>query len=263
MAKKKKVHRIEMIVHGVLSYPDLHNPKPFKGKIYYRTDVLLDNDDPQIAALKKKLHKLRVDAFGDDKTEWPDKAKKKFIQDGNEREDQPAYKDKAYITASTQTPVPVVTPNGKPFSAQMVKGGMTAKVAVCLSNWTDPDGEEGVSIYLQGVMIDPSVDRLPGFGGGKSAKQLFNIKDEDEGEDEDSEEDASDEEDDEEDQPRSKKKKPAPKKKRPPVDEEEDDDSDEESEEDEDDYEDEDDMPKAKSKKSSKKTFTDDEDDDY
>lgn len=206
MAKKKKFHRVEMVVHGVLSYPDLANPKPYKGKIYYRTDVLFDQDDPQLAVLKKKINSVRVKTWGDDKEEWPDGARKRFIQDGNEREDQPTYADKSFITVSTQQGVSVVDPKGKPFSPQMVKGGMSAKVAINISPW-DNDGEEGMSIYLQAVMVDPSKERLPGFGGGKSAKKLFGIDEEESDESEDADADDESDDDEEEDQPRSKKKK--------------------------------------------------------
>jgi hypothetical protein len=250
MAKKKKFHRIEMVLYGVLSYPDLHQPKPFKGKTYYRTDILFDNDDPQLAVLKKKINTVRVKTWGDDKTEWPDGAKKRFIQDGNEREDQKTYEDKMYVSVSTQQPVPVIDPKGKAFSAALVKGGMFAKVAVCISPW-DNEGEEGMSIYLQGVMIDTSKEKLAGFGGGKSAKQLFGLEDSDEDADES---DGEEQEDEDEDLPRSKKKK------RPPVDEDEDDDSDE----DESDDEDEDDEPAPKKKgKKRPPADEDDEDEDY
>jgi hypothetical protein len=256
MAKKKKFHRIEMVLYGVLSYPDLHQPKPFKGKTYYRTDVLLDSDDPQIAALKKKINTVRVKTWGDDKTEWPEGAKKRFIQDGNEREDQKTYEDKMYVSVSTQQPVPVIDPKGKAFSPALVKGGMFAKVAVCVSPW-DNEGEEGMSIYLQGVMIDTSKEKLAGFGGGKSAKQLFGLESDDEDSDEDDESDDGDDED-EEDMPRGKKKKPAKKKR--PVDEDEDEDEDSD-----DDDSDEDDTPPRRSKKkknpSKTRDFDEDEDD--
>lgn len=224
MSKKKKFERIELVVYGVLSYPDLANPKPYKGKIYYRTDVLFEQDDPQIAVLKKKINQVRVKTWGDDKEEWPEGARKSFIKDGNEREDQSTYQDKSYITVSTQQAVPVIDYKGRNFSAQMVKGGVFAKVALCISPW-DNDGEEGLSVYLQGVMVDTSKEKLPGFGGGKSAKQMFGLEDSDDGESEEEDDDAEDHEDEEEDLPK-KKKKPAKK-----VVEEEDED---ESEDDED-----------------------------
>jgi hypothetical protein len=242
MAKKKKFHRIEMVLYGVLSYPDLHQPKPFKGKTYYRTDILLDNDDPQLAVLKKKIHAVRVKTWGDDKTEWPDGARKRFIQDGNEREDQKTYEDKMYVSVSTQQPVPVIDPKGKAFSPALVKGGMFAKVAVCVSPW-DNEGEEGMSIYLQGVMIDTTKEKLAGFGGGKSAKQLFGLEESDD--EDDSDDDSEDQDDEDEDLPRSKKKK-KPAKSR-------DFDEDDDSDEDESDDEDEDAPPKKSKKKPAKK----------
>lgn len=250
MAKKKKFHRIEMVLYGVLSYPDVHNPKPFKGKTYYRTDVLFDKDDPQLAVLKKKINRVRVETWGDDKSEWPEKAVKRFIQDGDEREDQTTYHEKFYVTASSQNPIPVIDPKGKTFSTAMVKGGMFAKVAICISPWEN-EGEEGMNIYLQGIMVDTTKEKLAGFGGGKSAKQLFGL----ESEDEDSDSDDSDE-DDEEDMPRGKKK-PA-KKSRYDDEDESDDDADEDEDTDEDDEED---SPPPRKKKKVKVTA--DEDDDY
>lgn len=212
MAKKKtKKAFVEMTLWDViLSYPDLHDPKPFKGKIYYRTDVLLDEDHPQLDELRKAITKVKKDTWGPDKSEWP-KSEKPLIGDGNKREDQKGYKDRRFITPSTQTPVPVVDLRGKPFNPQMVKGGMFANVAIRISSW-EFDGDEGVSIYLQGVQVDTKKPGL-NFGGGKSVKQMFNIDaDEDEGEEEDTppkkgkkaKMDAGDEEDD---TPRKNKKK--------------------------------------------------------
>lgn len=221
MAKKKKFHRVEMVLYGVLSYPDLHQPKPYKGKTYYRTDILFDQDDPQLAVLKKKINEVRVKTWGSDKTEWPEGAKKRFIQDGNEREDQSTYEDKMYTSVSTQSPVPCIDPKGKAFSPQMVKGGMFAKVAVCISPW-DNEGEEGMSIYLQGVMVDTTKEKLAGFGGGKSAKQLFGLEGEGEADSSDDEAEERQDDDEDEDLPRSKKKK------KPPVDEDEDEEQDDE-----------------------------------
>lgn len=242
MAKKRKFERVEMVLHGVLSYPDLHNPKPFKGKIYRRTDVLFEQDDPQLAVLKKKLNQLRIKTWGEDKSEWPEGARKRFIQDGNEREDQPTYEGKFFITASTQSEVPVIDTKGKTFSPAMVKGGMFAKVAVCLSPWEN-EGDEGMSIYLQGVMVDLTKEKLPGFGGGKSVKQLFGLEDDDsDGDDSDDDDTSDDAEDDEEDMPRGKKSK------KRPVDEEDDNDSDSDL----------DDEPPVKKKKA-KKSFVDDD----
>jgi len=247
VAKKKKYHKQELVLYGVLSYPDLANPKPFKGKVYYKTDVLFDQDDPQIAVLKKKLHAVRVKNWGEDKTEWPEKAKKRFIQDGNEREDQPTYQDKVFISVSTQSTVHVIDTKGKAFAAAMVKGGMFAKVAVAISPWEN-EGEEGLSIYLQAVMVDTSKEKLPGFGGGKSAHELFGLEESDDDEDSDDAED----EDDEDDVPRGKKKKkPAAEE-----DDEDADDSDEDSDDDEDDY------APVKTKKKKKKPVVEDDDED-
>jgi Protein of unknown function (DUF2815) len=201
--KKKKV-AVELTLWDVcLSYPDLHEPKPYKGKVYYRTDCLLDTDHSQLKELQAAVKKVKTQAFGSDASEWPEGAKKKFIQDGNDREDQEAYRDKLYISASTQTPVPVVDLKGKAFNAQAVKGGMFANVAIRISSW-EFDGDEGVSIYLQGVQIDTSKASL-NFGGGRSTKQMFNR----DGDDEDTSSDDfdSDSDDSDDDTPRGKKGK--------------------------------------------------------
>lgn len=209
--KKTKAKAIEMTLWDViLSYPDLHDPKPYKGKIYYRTDVLMEKNDPQVKKLKEAIHSVYEQAFGEDESEWPE-PQKPHLQNGDEREDSKGYAGRRYITASTQTPVPVVDPRGKAFNPQMVKGGMFANVAVRISSW-EFDGDVGVSIYLQGVQIDTSKPSL-NFGGGKSVDQMFKKKgkaSEDEEEDEDeaprkkSKRDFDEEE--EEDLPKKKKK---------------------------------------------------------
>lgn len=241
--KKKSKAAVDLTLWDViLSYPDLHQPKPYKGKIYYRTDVLLEQDHPQLKELRAKLKEVKIEAFGDDETEWPEDGNP-YIQNGDEREDSQGYKGRKYITASTQTPVPVVDPKGKTFNAQMVKGGMFANVAIRIAEW-EYDGDVGVSIYLQGVQIDTSKPGL-NFGGGKSVKQMFDLGDDDE-DDEDAEDTDGDDEN-EEDKPRKKKKKPA-----------RDDDEDEEESDGEDEADDEDDAPRS-SKKKKRRNFDEDE----
>lgn len=199
VSKKPKKPSVEMTLWGViLSFPDLHNPKPYKGKTYYKTDMLFDEDHPQLGELRKAIKKVRTTAFGDDKDEWPEGAQKIFVQNGDTREDQAAYKDKLFVSVATQTPVPIVDLKGKAFNPQSVKGGMTANVAVNITTW-DNEGDQGMSIYLQGVQIDTTIPSL-NFGGGKSVKAMFN-----KGDDEDNNEEEQD--NDEDDQPRSKKKK--------------------------------------------------------
>lgn len=194
-AAKKKSYGVDLTLWDViLSYPDLHEPKPYKGKIYYRTDVLFDKDDPQVKSIKKAERDIKSKLWGEDKSEWPDN--KAFVRDGDEREDQKAYKGKYYITASTQQPVPVIKGSGGPFNPQMVKGGMFANVAIRLSSW-EFDGDEGASIYLQGVQIDTSKPGL-NFGGGKTVEQMFK-KSKASDHDEDADSDESDEQDEVED----------------------------------------------------------------
>lgn len=208
---KKRKEAIEMTLWGVcLSYPDLHDPKPYKGKIYYSTDLLMDPDHAQLGELREAIKTIKVNTWGDDKSEWPEM--KAFIKNGDEREDQKGYAGKKYLKASTQTPVPVVDLKGKAFNAQMVKGGMFANVAIRLSAW-EFDGDEGMSIYLQGVQIDTSKASL-NFGGGKSVSQMF-ARD-DKAVSDDTSDDEEYEEEEEDDQPRSKKKS------RKPADEEDD-----------------------------------------
>jgi hypothetical protein len=174
MVKKKKKVSVELTLWDViLSYPDLHDPKPFKGKIYYKTDVLLDADHSQLGELRKAITKVRVGNWGEDKDEWPKGAKKVFIQKGDEREDSQGYKGRLYFTTATQSPVPVIDPKGKAFNPQMVKGGMFANVAVNISPWMNGE-DEGLSIYLQGVQIDTSKAGL-NFGGGRSVKKMFDL----------------------------------------------------------------------------------------
>lgn len=197
--KKRKPKRPfqELTIWGaILSYPDLHNPKPFKGKTYFQSDVLLDADHPDLAKLKKAITKVRTAYWGEDKSEWV-KPDKPLIQNGDKREDQKGYAGKFFITPKSQFPVDVVNKKGKPFDPQMVRGGMFANVAVRVAAWEN-EGDQGVSIYLQGIMIDTDKKAL-NFGGGRSVKQMFNL-----GRDDD---DMDESDDDDDDEPRGKKKK--------------------------------------------------------
>lgn len=246
---KKKAAVDKTLWDVILSYPDLYDPKPFKGNIRYRTDVLMDKDHPQLGELRAAIKKVKTEAWGPDKSEWPEPTSnagnRPLLFDGNEREDQKGYKDRMYITPSTQTPVPVIGPNGKEFNPQMVKGGMFGNVAIRISAW-DRDGDEGVSIYLQGVQIDTKKPSL-NFGGGKSVKQMFSQDEEDESDSNDE----NSEDEDEDDQPRSKKKKTKPSS----------DDEDEDSSE-SDDSDDSEDEEEPSPKKKKKRNFDEDDDGD-
>lgn len=242
---KKKKAAVDMTLWDViLSYPDLHDPKPYKGKVYFRTDVLLEKDHPQLKDLRLAIKSVKTDSWGDDETEWPE-ASKPLIQNGDDREDQTGYAGKKYVTPSTQTPVPVVDLKGKAFNAQMVKGGMFANVAVRISAW-EFDGDEGVSIYLQGVQIDTSKASL-NFGGGKSVKQMFNRDGDDEEGDEQDGDDSSGDDDEDDDTPRGKKRKPTSRK------------SNSDDDEDDTDADDSDDEPKRDKKKKQSRNFDEDD----
>lgn len=198
-SKKKKPSHELTLWDVVLSYPDLFEPKPYKGKIYYSIDVILDKTDAQVKELKTAVHDVCVEAFGEDQSEWPEKIA--GVQNGDDREDQQGYKGKRFIKAQTQQPVPVVDFSGKSFNPQLVKGGMYGNVAVNICAW-EFDGDQGVSIYLQGVQIDTKKKGL-NFGGGKSVEQMFarNGRKANDGDDGDEDYDSQD------DEPRKSKKK--------------------------------------------------------
>jgi hypothetical protein len=203
--KPKKAAADLTLWNVILSYPDLYNPKPYNNKIIFRTDVLLDADHPQLSELRKAIFKVRAAQWGSDKTEWP-KMKAKLIQDGDEREDSKGYKGRFYIRPHTEQPVPVIGLTGKSFNPQLVKAGMFANVGIRISVWENEFGE-GVSIYLQAVQIDTKKESL-NFGGGRSVKAIFGLKDEEEGDEEDSS--AGDDrngDSDDSDTPRGKKTK--------------------------------------------------------
>jgi hypothetical protein len=194
---KKKPQKELTLWDVVLSYPDLHDPKPYKGKVYYSVDAILERNDPQVKELKDAINEVCVEAFGDDESEWPKSIVS--VQDGNEREDQQGYAGKRFIKAKTQGAVPVVDLSGKAFNPQSVKGGMYGNVAINISTW-EYDGDQGVSIYLQGVQIDTKKKGL-NFGGGRTPEQMFNHSSK-----KSAQVDAGDE-DDQDDEPRGKKSK--------------------------------------------------------
>jgi hypothetical protein len=259
MAKKgKQKPFVDFVVEGVLSYPAIDKPRiDDKGKERYQTDILFDKDDAQLSVLRKKVNSVRVKAWGADKTEWPKKGKRQIIRDGDEREDQPVYKDKFYISVGSGQPVSVINQKGKTVAAAMVKGGMTAKVAIAITTFDNKFGE-GISVYLQSIMLDPNQERLPGFGGGKSAKQHFKDHLDEESDEDEEEEDDSDDEDEDEDLPRSKKKG----KKKPARDEDDEDEEEEDDSDDEDEEEDDEPVRKKKPSKTKKRPARDEDDED-
>lgn len=231
MAKEKNPKSAELVVKALISFPNLTKPDKF-GR--FRVDCLFTLDDKQPGIIRKAIKKVGAAAFGEDREEWPKKARKKFVREGNEREDQPTYKDKLYISANSNNPPACIDLAGKNINPALVRAGMEAKVSINVTAWENEKFGEGISIYLQGIMLDPTQQPQPGFGGAKNGKQLF--KDHLEAEDSESDEDdeGEDNEDEEEDQPPKKKKK------KRPVDEDEDEEEDEESDDDESDEDDED-----------------------
>lgn len=243
--KSTKKKNIELTLWDVnLSFPDIANPQPFKGKTYYRTDVIMKPKSQALKSLQNALDSIYTAWFGDDESEWPTpetKNEKPHIQNGDEREDQKGYTGNRFIVAKTQSPVPVIDLDEKAFNPKLVKGGMFANVAVSVSYW-EFDGDEGVTIYLQGIQIDTEKPAL-NYGGGRSVKAMFK-RGEDE-DDFDADEDSDDEDEEEEERRPSKNKKPSrdededeeeeeepvrKKKKRPVREEEEDEDEEEEDE---------------------------------
>lgn len=222
MAKKKKLTEEVNLRNVILSFPNLGG-QMFKGKMNYNTDVLLESNDPQVKLLRRAIKTVCAEAFGDDRSEWPEKIPS--INDGDERADQKGYPGRVWIKASSKYPIEVVDAKGEPMTPEMVRGGAYANVAINVSKW-DNEGEEGVSLYLAGVMVDTKKKGLD-FGGGKSVMERFKKGKDDE--------DQDDEEEDEK-----------PKNKKRPVDEDEDMDKDStDSEDDEEDYT----LPKKKRKK--------------
>lgn len=187
MVKSKKSERTEIVLYGVASYPNLAKENRYG---QYTLDLLLDKTDPQIGVLKKKINTVRVNTWGEDKEEWPEKATGSYISDGDERQDQLTYHGKMYITATSKQPVQCIDPTGKSFNPLMVKGGMFVKISIAITPWKNEKFGEGLSLYLQAVLVDTSKEKLSGFGGGgKSAKQLFGIDDSDDTDDTDNNED--------------------------------------------------------------------------
>lgn len=200
--KKAKEKRVEITLWDkVLSFPDLHDPKPYNGKVTYKTDILFDEDDEQLEELQELITELHTTAWGDDESEWPDE-KIIRIKDGSEREDQKAYKGKMFITAKSDFPVTIKDFKGRDFNAQLVRGGMFANVALDLACW-DNDFGEGSSAYLAGIQIDTTKKALA-FGGGKPFEERFKKKGKLANDDADEVTDDEPEED-EDDQPKKKK----------------------------------------------------------
>lgn len=244
MAAKKKKFVVDVTLKNVvLSFPDLHSPKPYKNKITYKTDVLMDPTDPQWSLLKKKVKAAKIGMWGEDESEWPEQ-EHPILKDGNDRQDQKEYKGKKFITPRSDFPVAVLDPTGKKFNPQMVKGGMFAQVAIDICAY-DNDNGQGVAIYLAGVLIDTETEALP-FGGGKPVEERFGLKKRSAHDDDENDTD-EEEQEDEDDQPRSKKKKA-----KPIYDEDEDNDH---SNDEEDDT-----PPKSKKKKPAKNYDSDNED---
>lgn len=197
-SEKIKLERV------IASYPNL---TPDRADEFGRLtcDLLFDKSSKehmaQLDALKKKIHKVKVAAYGADKEEWPDEIRKSKIKDGDEREDQPTYHDRFCVTVATgvQHGVDAIDTSGKPYDVSKIRGGMLVDVIVRIAPWTHKNKKgtvlkEGVSLYLQGFMIDPKRETMPGFGGKPNLASEFGVN-----------EDMRDEEEEGDEAPPSKK----------------------------------------------------------
>jgi hypothetical protein len=242
----------------ILSYPQLHEPKPYNGKITYSVEILMEEDSQARQDLKKAIFKLAKETWGPDKSEWPDKVA--MIKDGNEKSDSKGYEGRFFIKATSKNPVEVIDQKNKEFNAQSVRGGMYANVAVNVSIW-DNDSGEGLSVWLHSIQIITN-KKGEDFGGGKPAADRFKKKSSSSRDEDEDQDDTDDEDEDEKPSKKSKKKtskhedddededeKPVRKSKKPEV-----------AEDDEEDEEDEDERPTKKAKKKPKRNFDEDED---
>lgn len=240
---KKKKPLVEFTMYDVvLSYPVLDEAREFRGKKYFQVDIIFDEDHAQLKQLNSAINGVAKKAWGEDKSEWPEKIQRP--QDGNEREDQAGYKGKRFLSLKTTFRPDVIDIKGREFSGASVKGGMHANVAFNITTWAMPDGDEGLSCFLHSVQVDQTKKYTPFGGGTPTADRYKKGRAEDEEEDEDQDDDdGEDQEDDEDDQPRGKKKK-----KSAPAEDDDEDDSDD-GEDDTDDEDDEDEPPAKKKKK--------------
>lgn len=201
--KEKPAEKIKLEA-VIASYPNLTEPDDF-GRL--TCDILFDKADKkhmaQLDALKKKILKVKTANYGTDKAEWSPDTKKVLVKDGDEREDQPTYNNRYAITVTTNEKfgVDAIDTAGRPFDISKIRGGMLVDVLVRVAPYSyEKKGKvikEGVSLYLQGFMIDPARPVIQGFGGRPNLASEFGV-------DSDT---VADEEDEGEETPRSSKSK--------------------------------------------------------
>lgn len=153
---------------AILSYPNLFKPrvsKEYPDAVPTYTADLLFSSNADLTAIKKRIQEVKIETWGS-KDKWPKGIRSPF-KDGNEKANNPEYKDKIYFTATSQRPVKVFDVDKSEVLGDdgTVYAGCVVAASVVVYAY-NTKGNKGVSIGLRGLKKLADGKQ---FGGGKLA----------------------------------------------------------------------------------------------
>ncbi len=165
-----------------VSYASLYKAKAYEDQDAKFSCDLIFKAGEDLSGLEKAIHAAKVLQWGKDKSTWPKKLRSP-IKDGDEKEGQPEYAGRMYITPANKHKPYVVDRKREHISEEsddfysgcFVYGVLTVKAY-------DTKANKGVSLYLEGVQKVKDGER---FGGSSKPEDAL----EDLGDDEDNQDD--------------------------------------------------------------------------
>lgn len=179
----------------ITSFPKLFKPEAYQGGSRPAYSVLmLFKKDQDISELKKAVTRAKVEAFGKDKTKWPEI--KTPWRDGEEMADYNGFEGMIYANAKTYNRPLVIDRNKEKIdNPEDVYPGCIGR-AVVVVKATESGGNYFITFYLQGYQ---KVEDGEPLAGGASTSDFGDLDDEDEDDLNDTEDYEDDDEGDDED----------------------------------------------------------------
>lgn len=175
-----------------VSFPHVFKPHAMRKNQEAKFQItMLFDKDADLSAMKRAVHKARVEAWGPDKNEWP-KHRSPFRNGDKKKGDLAGYKGKIYVNARAKaaSPPQIIDRRKNEIteeSGEFYAGCFAHATLIAFKYGNPKEGiKDGIAFSLQNIQ---KLKDGPKFSGKKDAGDEFDeIEEEDDEESEDSEE---------------------------------------------------------------------------
>lgn len=135
----------------VASFPTLFTPRAYNeaSKPMYSVVMLFD-ENTDLTPLKQAAHRAKVEAFGKDKTQWPEI--EPVFRDGNEKSDLEGYEGRTFVNTKTAVRPALYMRNKQPLTDESEIYPGVIGAAHCIVKVVESGGKYYVVFYLQAFM---------------------------------------------------------------------------------------------------------------